>query len=61
MNGHASRPSADDYGPPPPSALDPHGRVVVEAYSNDIARGFEKDAPMYNAVGHPNPRCYDSY
>ncbi len=52
MNGHAYRPSADDYGMPPKSGIDPSGNVVVESYRQDIINGFEKEQPLYNPVGY---------
>lgn len=62
MNGHAHRPSADDYGMAPQPGTDPSGRVVVESYQNDIVNGFEKPAPFHNPVRpralaplHPSP------
>lgn len=51
MNGHAHRPSADDYGLPPKTGIDPSGQVVADSYRKDIINGFEKEAPFYNPVG----------
>lgn len=50
MNGHAYRPSVDDYGMPPRTGLEPNGNVVVDSYRNEIANGFEKGASLYNSV-----------
>ncbi|KAL6860327.1 hypothetical protein ACO1O0_004354 [Amphichorda felina] len=56
MNGHAHRPSADEYGLPPKTGIDPSGRVVAESYRKDIINGFEKEAPLYNPMNPERPQ-----